>query len=627
MSDMKNTGNDLERPSMDVDIACVGFGPAMAGFLTVLSKGLVKEDGSFLAESKAMPGMPLQVLCYERADGIGFGVSGAVSKAQSVRATLPDLDLAEIPMATPVKKEINYYLLDPEGPEGPSRRSTALRFGEFFLRKFSKLLRVKDHAFPFPWTPPFFRKKGGFIFSLGQFNNYFGERLMSEGLVQIWPGMPVAEPLTEGATVKGIRLIDQGVDRKGNPSAGYSPGMDIRADLTVVGDGPVGAVGRLLNGRLGLPPGHHQRDWAVGMKFVAELPEDCPWEEGTVIHTLGYPEPEIFGFLYVHPDRVASFGIFVPSWWRCPTRTAYRLLQYWMLHPALWKGLKGGRIRSFGAKSLLESGKPGEPVLAGDGFARIGEGSGSTNLLTSSGVDEAFFTGTLLAEAVLEILKEGKSFSAAELERTYIAKRRQSRLEKEAKIAAKARYGFNRGFIRGLTGMMLAWASRGLLYWPSEPKPTTEEIASLEDYFRNEIFEEELDEFREKAARKGAPLHEFILKHQGWPEIEYDGEMLISHQDALLMGGKVQAPGGYKDHVTFDNEEVCKFCREKTCIEACSGQAITMPPDGGVPLFDREKCLHCGACIWNCSKPAPDEPDRGNLTFSAGAGGLHSAEN
>jgi len=30
------------------------------------------------------------------------------------------------------------------------------------------------------------------------------------------------------------------VDKKGNPSDGFMPGMDIHAALTVVGDGPVG---------------------------------------------------------------------------------------------------------------------------------------------------------------------------------------------------------------------------------------------------------------------------------------------------------------------------------------------------------------------------------------------------
>ena len=68
----------IERQQMDVDIACVGFGPAMGGFLTTLTRGLVKEDGTPVADSKVMPGMPPQVICYERADDIGFGVSGVV---------------------------------------------------------------------------------------------------------------------------------------------------------------------------------------------------------------------------------------------------------------------------------------------------------------------------------------------------------------------------------------------------------------------------------------------------------------------------------------------------------------------------------------------------------------------
>ena len=95
----------------------------------------------------------------------------------------------------------------------------------------------------------------------------------------------------------------------------------------------------------------------------------------------------------MHPDRVATVGIFVPSWFDSPVRTSYRYLQHYMLHPYLWRYLKGAKLRSWGAKSLQESGKRGEPFLAGDGYARIGEGSGSTNVLTGSGVDEAWTTG------------------------------------------------------------------------------------------------------------------------------------------------------------------------------------------------------------------------------------------
>ena len=80
---------EVERQRMDVDIVCVGFGPATAGFLTTLSQQLVNPDGTPAVESAVMPGMPPQVLCYERADDIGFGVSGVVTRARGLRATLP----------------------------------------------------------------------------------------------------------------------------------------------------------------------------------------------------------------------------------------------------------------------------------------------------------------------------------------------------------------------------------------------------------------------------------------------------------------------------------------------------------------------------------------------------------
>ena len=53
----------------------------------------------------------------------------------------------------------------------------------------------------------------------------------------------------------------------------------------------------------------------------------------------------------------------------------------------------------------------------------------------------------------------------------------------------------------------------------------------------------------------------------------------------------------------------------------------SMPGDDGVPTFDREKCVHCGACIWTCSKLKDDPQELGGLAFTAGSGGLHSNEN
>ena len=602
---------------MEVDIACVGFGPAMGGFLTTLSRKLLNDDGSPAIESKTMPGMPLQVICYERADDIGFGVSGVVTRARGIRASFPGLDPAQIPMAAPVSSEKLVYLLD---PVGASRRSRALRIGDRFFRR---LPRVQHDALELPFTPSFLHKKDGLVLSIGQFNQWVGAQLMSSGTVQIWPGMPVSEALIGDEKVLGVRLLDQGVDRRGNPDAGFAPGMDIHAALTVVGDGPVGAVSRDIDNRLGTPAGSEVREWAIGMKFVIELRPNVGLQPGTVIHTFGYPEPEMFGFLYVHPGHVASVGIFVPSWFDCPTRTAYRYLQHYIQHPYLWRYLDGGRLRSWGAKSLQESGKRGEPFLAGDGYARIGESSGSTNVLTGSGVDEAWTTGALLAEGVIDLLQAHKAFTRENLAQAYEVRRRASWLEKESRVAEKSRDGFQRGVVTGLIGMALAAFSNGRLSLGRHPSKPCERLVSPVEFYDSKLTQQEITAIEQECHVRGASAHDSLMDHCGWPAIKHDGALLVSHQDVLLMGGKVQAPAGYADHVVFRDVEVCRRCGNKLCVEMCSGQAITRSMEGA-PNFDREKCIFCGACMWNCPETVQGQT---NLQFRTGAGGLHSAEN
>jgi electron-transferring-flavoprotein dehydrogenase len=612
-----------ERQRMDVDIVCVGFGPAMGGFLTTLARRLQTTDGAPVLESAATPGLPLQVLCYERADDLGFGVSGVVTRGRSLRESFPGLDPQQIPLATSVTQETLVYLLD---PHGASRRSWALRWMDRLIRAGRWALPFAHEAVRLPYIPSFLGKHDGWVLSIGQFNQWVAAQIMSTGAVQIWPATPVAQPLIDAEQVKGVRLIDQGTDRTGRPSEGFLPGMDIHAALTVIGDGPVGAVGQQLDEHFGLPKDHAQQDWAVGIKMVVNLRDNVDLKPGTVLHTFGYPEPEIFGFLYVHPDRVASLGIFVPSWFDSPVRTSYRYLQHWMLHPYLWRHLEGGTLRSWGAKTLQESGKRGEPFLAGHGYARIGEGSGSTNVLTGSGVDEAWATGVQLAEGVLELLTERKPFTQENLEAAYVNRRRQSRLEHENRVAERARDGFHRGLIPGLLGMALAGFSGGRLPLPAKPQPPYQRLPSIEDYFRGRIDPAEISRLRQSCAAQGISLHDALMERCGWPAIPHDGKLLVSHQDALLMGGKVQAAAGYRDHVEFVYPHLCQQCGTRLCIEVCSGQALSPGPEG-VPAFDREKCVHCGACFWNCSQARPNDPQKTNLVFRAGAGGLHSAEN
>ena len=616
---------------METDIVVAGFGPAAAGFLLTLAPELskVKEDGTPLYESRVMPGMPLQVMCYERADDTGFGVSGIVTRAEAMRATFPGVDLAaEIPNAANVSQEKTAYLFD---HLGCSKRSLGTRLIDGCFRMGKVIMKGGEwQARELPITPPFMDKRGGLVLNMGSLMGWAACKVMESGTAQIWPGSPVAGPIFDGERVVGVRMADQGVERDGAQTDAYMPGMDVKARLTVVADGPVGAVGRALDERFGLPKGHARNDWGVGMKAVVQLPDSCKLEPGTIIHTLGFPEPEIFGFFYVHPNRTASMGIFVAPWQDTPVRTTYRYLQHWMQHPYIWRHIEGGTLVSWGAKSIQESGTEGEPFLCGDGFARIGEGSGTTDCLANAGVDEAWASGAMLARNVLKLLAEGRDFTKANLEGTYLAERRSSALDRRLKKATHARAGFNKSFFWGMAGEGLCGLTGGIFNLGKVFKsvPPANRIPELSEAVKGRKCDmDALAKGVAEAKKARKPLHDAVMDACGWPEIPFDGKLLVTHQDALLIGGKVQAAPGFADHVRFADAGLCRACTKQTCIEICSAQAL-MPADeeGNPPKFDREKCVHCGACIWNCAKLQPGT-EKSNVVFSAGSGGLHSNEN
>jgi electron-transferring-flavoprotein dehydrogenase len=242
-------------------------------------------------------------------------------------------------------------------------------------------------------------------------------------------------------------------------------------------------------------------------------------------------------------------------------------------------------------------------------------------MLTGSGVDEAWTTGTQLGDAVIELLRDGKVFTQDNLSATYDSRRRASRIERQSLQAENARNGFQDGLVRGMIGMALAGLTSGRFSLRAQIPPVHQQMSPTT------TTETELLQRKDAAAlavEHQRPFHDALLTVRGWPEIAFDGKLLVSQQDALLMGGKVQAPPGFADHVVFRDQRLCAACDEKTCIAMCSGEAITLDASG-LPAFEREKCVHCGACLWNCAKSFNGERD--NIKFMAGAGGLHSAEN
>jgi len=154
-------------------------------------------------------------------------------------------------------------------------------------------------------------------------------------------------------------------------------------------------------------------------------------------------------------------------------------------------------------------------------------------------------------------------------------------------------------------GMALAGLTHGRFSLKSHQSPPASRFIGCPRSSRlgtgNTRHDSQLHQAATRAISENRPLHDALLSVRGWPEIPFDGRLLVTQQDALLIGGKVQAMPGFADHVIFRDLKLCTACSEKTCVAMCSGQAITQGADG-LPTFEREKCVHCGGCLWNCAQ-------------------------
>jgi len=108
---------DIDRATMEVDIAAVGFGPAMGG---------ISDHADARVDCASRRSCVCQPVAPECATGSLLRASGRYCRrsqrnrhsARGIRASFPELNPAEIPMATPVSEERVMYLLDRLEPAG-----------------------------------------------------------------------------------------------------------------------------------------------------------------------------------------------------------------------------------------------------------------------------------------------------------------------------------------------------------------------------------------------------------------------------------------------------------------------------------------------------------------------------
>lgn len=198
---------------------------------------------------------------------------------------------------------------------------------------------------------------------------------------------------------------------------GVISGADrIRANVVVDAEG----VNPIIARSVGLRDDWGQDDVAIGVKEVVKLPRgvieerfDLDEDEGLAQLFVGYPSKYAPGgaFLYTNKEAV-TIGVVVKLDHAARRNIAvYDVVEDFRQHPYVKRLLKGGAIIEYAAHLIPEVGVRGIPAkLCADGILLVGDVAGLTlnTGLTVRGVDLAFWSGVLAAEAIRRAHDGGK---------------------------------------------------------------------------------------------------------------------------------------------------------------------------------------------------------------------------
>ena len=100
-----------------------------------------------------------------------------------------------------------------------------------------KLLYLTEkRSFSMPIPPPL-ENDGNYVASLGKLLKWMAPKVEAAG-VDIFYEFPAARALVEDGRVVGVRTQDRGISHTGEKKANYEPGVDIRSQVVVLGEGP-----------------------------------------------------------------------------------------------------------------------------------------------------------------------------------------------------------------------------------------------------------------------------------------------------------------------------------------------------------------------------------------------------
>lgn len=276
------------------------------------------------------------------------------------------------------------------------------------------LLTEKGH-YKAPYLPSMLHNEHNYIVSLGAVCKFLGEQAEALG-VEIFPGFAAAEPVIsdDGKTLEGVQLHDMGINKKGERTAQFEPGMIFKAKQTVFAEGCRGSCTKKLESHFKLRAPDNFQTYAIGIKEVWEIPKE-KFEAGKIVHTAGWPltapgHENTYGgsFLYHFGDGLISTGFVTGLDYSNPYVRPYMEMQKWKTHPFVRDMFEGGRPISYGARTLVEGGYASLPKLHFPGGLLVGDCAGFLNMPKIKGTHTAMKSGMLAADSLYSsVFKDG----------------------------------------------------------------------------------------------------------------------------------------------------------------------------------------------------------------------------
>ena len=417
--------SEPQRETLEIDVLFIGAGPAGLAGAYQLARLVARHNESGGARIEP------SIAVLEKGKEIGsHALSGAVVDPRGLAELFPE-DWRQAPFEAEVGKEEVLFLTERRG-------------------------------FALPLIPPPLRNHGSYVASLGKLVKWMAARVEGAG-VDVFTEFPAALALVEDGRVVGVRTGDKGIDRHGKPKANHEPGVDLRAKVTVLAEGPRGTLAKQLERDFELQAGANPQVYSIGLKEIWELPAGRV-EPGQVIHTIGWPlDRRTFGggFLYGMQGNQLIVGLVVGLDYHNPWLDPHLEFQRLKTHPRVRKLLEGGRMTHYGAKALPEGGWFSMPRPYGDGFLLTGDSAGLINSQRLKGIHLAIKSGMLAAETAFEALRDGDA-SAASLGR-YRQKIDASWMRDELWAVRNFHQAFDHGMLAGMfqAGIGMVTGGRG----------------------------------------------------------------------------------------------------------------------------------------------------------------------